>query len=218
MNQEEDRKIVKFNVGGTRYEVARSLIRMHPDTMLARIVSNEWQVDPSKEVFIERDGSRFKYVLDYLRDGKAFVPISTCKEALLNDLQYFGISYEEHNITLGKAQLYNVAQFVGGEIKNLEAKIKRSESKTNMLRFAHYCLLMVLKHSKQINSKDTVFIIDKSEESEFFDVCGKMSTVLRSKEAADFVQICKEIGFEPLRIDYSASIISHSYTVVLDFI
>ena len=79
MSEEEDPKIVNFNVGGTRYEVARSLIEMHPDTMLARMVSEQWQADPSKEVFIERNGSRFEYVLDYLRDGKVSLPFSVCK-------------------------------------------------------------------------------------------------------------------------------------------
>mmetsp|Transcript_6752 Transcript_6752/g.13163 ORF Transcript_6752/g.13163 Transcript_6752/m.13163 type:complete len:84 (+) Transcript_6752:685-936(+) len=59
-------KIVKFNVGGTRYEVARSLLASHPDTMLARMTSDQWQKDHDSEIFIERDGLHFRYCLSYL--------------------------------------------------------------------------------------------------------------------------------------------------------
>jgi hypothetical protein len=37
--------------------------------MLARIVSDTWQEDPTKPVFIDRNGSTFDLVLDYLRYG-----------------------------------------------------------------------------------------------------------------------------------------------------
>lgn len=90
MSQDQDAKIVKLNVGGTRYEVARSLIETHPESMLARLISEQWQEDPSKEVFVERDGGRFKYVLDYLRDGKVLLPaFSVPKEVLEKDFEYY---------------------------------------------------------------------------------------------------------------------------------
>ena len=92
-------KVVKFNVGGTRYEVARSLLESYPETMLARMASEDWH-DDSKgdEIFIERDGERFKYCLDFLRDGKVLLPITTRKEALLEDLQYYNIEHQYNNV------------------------------------------------------------------------------------------------------------------------
>jgi len=85
--------VVRFNVGGKRYEVSRSLLEMHPDTMLARSASVQWQTDPEVEIFIERNGDRFQYVLDYLRDdGRVFVPVTLAREALLADLHYYGIT------------------------------------------------------------------------------------------------------------------------------
>ena len=83
--------IVKLNVGGMRYEVARSLIETHPDTMIARMISKEWQQNSDAEIFIERDGSRFKYFLDYLRDGKVSLPVNVSRESVLDDLTYYGI-------------------------------------------------------------------------------------------------------------------------------
>ena len=81
---------VKFDVGGTKYRVARSLIERFPETVLARMVSNTWQDDPDKEIFIERDGLRFSCVLDYMRDKKVHVPVNTTKASVLQDLEYFG--------------------------------------------------------------------------------------------------------------------------------
>ena len=90
--------LVTFNVGGTKYQVSRSLMDQHPDTMLSRMVSDTWQTeedgaDDEEGCFIERNGARFAYVLDYMRDGCVSIPggNSACtKSAMLNELQYFG--------------------------------------------------------------------------------------------------------------------------------
>ena len=88
-------KAVKFNVGGHKYEVSRSLLSDHSDTMLARSATKQWQEDPESEIFIERDGERFKYCLDYLRDSRAMVPFFISKEAVLEDLKYYGVKTVE---------------------------------------------------------------------------------------------------------------------------
>ena len=82
---------VLFDVGGTKYKVSRSLLSNHPDTMLARSASDQWQEDPEAEIFIERDGERFRYCLDYLRDGRVILPITVAKGAVLEDLKYYGV-------------------------------------------------------------------------------------------------------------------------------
>ena len=82
---------VYFDVGGTKYRVSRSLIEIYPKTMLARLVSDTWQEDPDKEIFIDRDGDRFRYVLDYMRHRKVSLPVTELtKHALLQELDYFG--------------------------------------------------------------------------------------------------------------------------------
>ena len=84
---------VKFNVGGHKYEVARSLIKQYPNTMLARLISEEWQQQRSDndELFIERDGERFRYVLDHFRDQMIILPLTIPKAAILEELKYYGI-------------------------------------------------------------------------------------------------------------------------------
>ena len=91
-------KIIWFNVGGTRYDVARSLLEAHPETMLTRMASAQWHDNPDTEIFIKRDGGRFKYCLDYLRDGKIHLPITMNKEAVLKDLEYYNVEVKNENV------------------------------------------------------------------------------------------------------------------------
>lgn len=97
-------KVVKFSVGGTRYEVAKSLVDGHPNTMLVRMASDQWHDDPEAEIFIERDGEHFKYCLSYLRDGKTRLPITINKEAVLEDLGYYNIEVQDVNVVEYDAQ------------------------------------------------------------------------------------------------------------------
>ena len=75
--------VVKFNVGGKHFEVSRALIdEQNSDTMLGRLVSDTWSNDPSKPVFIDRNGDIFSHLLDYLRYGRWVIFI--CEIAMLD--------------------------------------------------------------------------------------------------------------------------------------
>jgi hypothetical protein len=97
-NQLVDQKVVTFDVGGTIYRVSRTLLDSHPDTMLARLASDTWNTGNGEAIFIERNGTRFECVLDYLRDGSVSVPLSVSKEALKTDLGYYGVHFEASHI------------------------------------------------------------------------------------------------------------------------
>jgi hypothetical protein len=88
----DETKVIRLNVGGTRYEFSRSLIEMYPDTMLGRSISKKWRGDESREAFIDRDGTRFQYVLDYMRDQKAHLAMNVSKDSILMELEYFGFA------------------------------------------------------------------------------------------------------------------------------
>jgi hypothetical protein len=92
ITKQDTGKVIRLNVGGTRYEVSRSLIELHPDTMLARMISEEWSSGNDQEVFIDRNGPRFQYVLDYMRDQKATLAMNVTKESILTELEYFGFA------------------------------------------------------------------------------------------------------------------------------
>jgi hypothetical protein len=61
---------VNFNVGGRHFEVSRALIDGHSETVLGKLVSDNWNENPDKAVFIDRSGDLFANVLEYLRYGR----------------------------------------------------------------------------------------------------------------------------------------------------
>ena len=86
-------RTVIFNVGGKHYEVSRSLIERFPNTILARMTSELWfGSDKAKDepIFIERDRERFRYCLDYMRDGRVSVSTTASKDGIVKDLEYYG--------------------------------------------------------------------------------------------------------------------------------
>lgn len=83
-------KNARFNVGGIIHEVPISTIERYPNTMLARMVSSTWQKDPEKEIFVDRNGLRFQYIVDYMRDGAVDIPTSVSRAAMQKDFEYFG--------------------------------------------------------------------------------------------------------------------------------
>lgn len=88
---DKDGSIVTFNVGGVVYQVRRSLLETFPNTMLARSASKQWtDGDNEKPIFIDQDGQRFRFCLEYMRNGNVQLPSTESKVALLNDLQYYG--------------------------------------------------------------------------------------------------------------------------------
>ena len=118
---------IKFNIGGKHFEVSRDMLETnHPDTMLARIASEKWQEDPEAEIFIDRDGSIFNFVLSYLRDDEVHLPLTTSKEMIIKELAYYGIDFEESKI---HEKILNKAR----GLKAVTSGVKKLESNTNLL-------------------------------------------------------------------------------------
>lgn len=85
-------EIVNFNVGGVQYHVARNTLLNAEDTMLSKLVSDKWTAGQNQEsIFIDRDGERFKYILDWCRDGKIIVPKTVALDAVKSDAEFFGL-------------------------------------------------------------------------------------------------------------------------------
>jgi BTB/POZ domain len=115
------RSIITFDVGGTSYRVSRSTIESFPESMLARLVSETWnEQDNDTPIFIDRSGSRFELVLDYLRDGTVDVPISMSRRALLIDFDYYGIQVDPKTI-LGTGTLSGLADANRNTVEDAES-------------------------------------------------------------------------------------------------
>jgi hypothetical protein len=168
---------VSFNVGGKRYEVSRSLIEQTPNgnnntnTMLARMISPTWQSSSNVGVgntataavqatatapannsnnafFIDRDGERFGYVLDFLRYGQVSVPFHISKELLMLDMDYYGItSANDDNVKHGAVhygqarveELHQEKKRLRKKISKIEGKIETIDHEFHIMKVATKC-------------------------------------------------------------------------------
>ena len=100
----ESPRTVRLNVGGTKYEVAMSLFERYLDSKLATMINKRWkqheedEFDEDKadrttnedELFIDRNGHRFQYVLDYMRDRQVHLAAGSSCASIRKELEYFG--------------------------------------------------------------------------------------------------------------------------------
>jgi hypothetical protein len=77
---------VKLNVGGSKFETTLSTLTRYPDSMLGAMFSGRHEVPPDDEgyVFIDRDGTHFRAILNFLRTGFVDQPRS---EQAANELK-----------------------------------------------------------------------------------------------------------------------------------
>ncbi|CAA9991182.1 conserved Plasmodium protein, unknown function [Plasmodium knowlesi strain H] len=76
MDSIEGDNVISINVGGTIYMTTLNLICKYRNSRLCEIVLEKLKAMPDldnhhkrKEIFIDRNGNRFEYILDFLRDG-----------------------------------------------------------------------------------------------------------------------------------------------------
>ena len=85
---------VKFNVGGTVFEVAVSTIQSQPEALLAKMIDGRFLSgkDDSGAFFVDRDPLFFKIVLDVYRDNKVYpLPPGVTRERVLAELEFYGL-------------------------------------------------------------------------------------------------------------------------------
>lgn len=121
-----DDPYVTFDVGGKVFKTSRSLILQHEDSMLVRLVSATWQEDPTKPVFIDRDGDTFRCVLDFLRYGNITLPMTVSREMFLRDMDFYGIVHNEGTVKTS-------SEAWAAQVKNRHDEIRDLENEKNKL-------------------------------------------------------------------------------------
>ena len=70
-------QMIDLNVGGTRYTTSCSTLTKYPESMLGVMFSGRHDIEAMKcsdgSFFIDRDGTHFRHILNYLRDGEEVV-------------------------------------------------------------------------------------------------------------------------------------------------
>eukprot|EP01090_Pellita_catalonica_P021432 TRINITY_DN8015_c0_g2_i1.p1 TRINITY_DN8015_c0_g2~~TRINITY_DN8015_c0_g2_i1.p1 ORF type:complete len:310 (-),score=36.72 TRINITY_DN8015_c0_g2_i1:37-966(-) len=88
---------VRLNIGGIKFETSMSTLTKDPGSMFAAMFSGRHKIQPDEEgyYFIDRDGTHFMYILNYLRDGSLNLPDdspSSLHKWLLNECEFYSIS------------------------------------------------------------------------------------------------------------------------------
>ena len=188
---------VKLNVGGTIYEVSRSLLERYPDTMLAKSFPKRCQEDSivetsMPEIFIERDGYLFRHVLSYLRDGRVVLPLTASREGLMLELQYYGLyGVEKENIDdslirgLQSADGYlDMVQSLKKQIKEnkkeaktLQDKTRQNEDEGTVLTILIECIQRWFTENISLNPKIHNYMLEECSEfrkcPNFVSLCNK---------------------------------------------
>ena len=103
--------------------------------MLTKSASEEWLKDESEEIFIERDGSTFRHVLSYMRDGKVLLPVTERKKSFVDELTYYGLEVRDEDIDHGRAQLQSYPFPIFSLLRKLTDELDRDILGQKLARF-----------------------------------------------------------------------------------
>ncbi|KAF2069069.1 hypothetical protein CYY_009616 [Polysphondylium violaceum] len=97
---------ITLNIGGMKYQTTKETLTRIPNSYFHLMLSDDIDHRPKKHkpntYYIERDGVSFRYVLNYLRDGKlstASVPTSL-KVDVRNELLFYKLIDTKNNLLL----------------------------------------------------------------------------------------------------------------------
>ncbi|XP_071112023.1 uncharacterized protein [Haliotis cracherodii] len=79
---------VELNVGGSKYTTSTITLTKEPDSLLALMFSGRHHVqkDADGSYFIDRDGTNFRHILNYMRDGMRSIDSLRNQTALLQEI------------------------------------------------------------------------------------------------------------------------------------
>ena len=85
---------IKLNVGGQYFTTSVQTLTKDPNSMLAAMFSGRFDMKPSEDgsFFIDRDGTHFRFILNFLRTGKLTLPEgATCTKELEEEAEFYQI-------------------------------------------------------------------------------------------------------------------------------
>jgi hypothetical protein len=95
--------LIKLNVGGRTYTTSKTTLTRYDDSLLGRMFSgrHDLATDEEGRVFVDRNGELFEHVLDFLREGTAWVAPedTTLMIRLEKEFDYFQLPFNVELLT-----------------------------------------------------------------------------------------------------------------------
>ena len=111
--------IVKLNVGGHHFTTSAKMLSKDRNSKLAAMFSGRFEMKPCKDgaFFIDRDGTHFRFILNYLRTGKLTLPEgATFLKELEEEAEFYQIQGMVEELKKMSKSLTIVNLNVGGRL------------------------------------------------------------------------------------------------------
>jgi len=90
---QQQKGVVKLNIGGSRFETSISTLTKYP-SMFQAMFSGRYENEKDSEgaYFIDRDGTNFRHILNFMRNGKVSKTLQHAElEPLQQEAEFYGI-------------------------------------------------------------------------------------------------------------------------------
>ena len=141
-------KTVVLNVSGEKFEIQPEMFNEYPKTILAKEIQKHYKEDNVNDVlFINRCPTLFRFLLQFVRDKKVYLPVGVSKASFLNEMNYYCFdNIEESNIAVGG---YPTANGFGHFIDHGQELLKDVQTKLEI----HEESILSLEETLEIRKK-----------------------------------------------------------------
>jgi hypothetical protein len=116
---------VKLNIGGVRFETSEPTLTKSSGFFRALLSENfKKEVDADGSVFIDRNGTHFAPILDYLRTGSFYKPKDLTLDTLFEESQFYGLD--------------ELAEFIANEQRQEETEMIQAVTKLKLENEGYY--------------------------------------------------------------------------------
>ena len=140
---------IRFNIGGQRFKISRSLLEKHPNSLLAEEAFNRVHSRSPKEIVLARNGSLFVFVLVYLRgNGHVILPMTISTEVFMAELRYYEIDIFEAGMIL--QEVPPAAQSLSSVLEGIRAEIDSWSIYLAIVVLAQSCASMHFETNREL--------------------------------------------------------------------
>ena len=185
--------IVKLNVGGHYFTTSLQTLTKDPNSMLAAMFSGKFEMEPRGDgaFFIDRDGTHFRFILNFLRTGKLTLPDgATFLKELAEEAEFYQIQGILDKLKLMTESLTSVKLNVGGHYftttlqtltkdpnSRLAAMFSGEHDKTGPIFLdrdgKHFrFILNYLRNGELVLPDDAKFVKELETEAQFYKIEG----------------------------------------------